>query len=49
MMIQKDFNESELKNLAQEQGMITLLQAGRRAVDRGITTVEEVIRVCGEG
>ena len=49
MMISKDFNESELKKLAQRQGMVTLLQAGRRAVDRGITTVEEIIRVCGEG
>jgi len=49
MMVSKEFNESELKKLAQQQGMVTLLQAGRRAVDRGITTVEEIIRVCGEG
>ena len=49
MMVSKTFNESELKKLAQQQGMITLLQAGRRAVDRGTTTVEEIIRVCGEG
>ncbi|MBW2208856.1 MAG: Flp pilus assembly complex ATPase component TadA, partial [Deltaproteobacteria bacterium] len=49
MMISKEFNESELKKLAQQQGMVTLLQAGRRAVDRGTTTVEEIIRVCGEG
>ncbi|MBW1799417.1 MAG: Flp pilus assembly complex ATPase component TadA [Deltaproteobacteria bacterium] len=49
MIISKDFSESELKKLAVQDGMKTLLQAGRRVVDRGITTVEEVIRVCGEG
>jgi len=49
LIISKDFRESELKKLAIEQGMVTLLQAGRRAIDRGITTVEEIIRVCREG
>ncbi|MBN2126100.1 MAG: Flp pilus assembly complex ATPase component TadA [Deltaproteobacteria bacterium] len=49
MIISKDFSESELKRLAVKQGMNTLLSAGRRAVDRGLTTVEEIIRVCGEG
>jgi type II secretory ATPase GspE/PulE/Tfp pilus assembly ATPase PilB-like protein len=49
MIIRKDFSESDLKRLAVSQGMSSLLQAGRRAVDRGVTTVEEIIRVCGEG
>jgi len=49
LIISKDFSESELKRLAVEQGMSTLLMAGRRSVDRGLTTVEEIIRVCGEG
>lgn len=49
LIISKDFSESELKKLAVEQGMVNLIHAGRLAVDRGTTTVEEVIRVCGEG
>ena len=49
MIVSKDFTENELKRLAVGQGMNTLLQAGRRAVDRGVTTVQEIIRVCGEG
>jgi type II secretory ATPase GspE/PulE/Tfp pilus assembly ATPase PilB-like protein len=49
LIISRDFSESELKKLSAEQGMINLVRAGRRAVDRGTTTVEEVIRVCGEG
>jgi type II secretory ATPase GspE/PulE/Tfp pilus assembly ATPase PilB-like protein/pSer/pThr/pTyr-binding forkhead associated (FHA) protein len=48
LIISKDFTESALKSLAMEQGMATLLQAGRRAVERGLTTIEEVIRVCRE-
>jgi type II secretory ATPase GspE/PulE/Tfp pilus assembly ATPase PilB-like protein len=47
LIISKDFTESGLKRLAVEQGMSTLFQAGRRAVERGLTTIEEVIRVCG--
>ncbi|MBN1104061.1 MAG: type II/IV secretion system protein, partial [Deltaproteobacteria bacterium] len=47
LIVSKDFSETQLKRLARNQGMCTLLQAGRRAVDRGITTVEEIIRVCG--
>ena len=49
LIINKDFRESELRKLAIDQGMVTLLQAGRRAIDRGITTIEEIIRVCREG
>ncbi|MFH1488335.1 MAG: ATPase, T2SS/T4P/T4SS family [Pseudomonadota bacterium] len=48
IIVSKDFSESQLKKLAMSQGMYTLLQSGRRAVDRGTTTVEEIIRVCGE-
>ena len=48
LLSSKDFTESGLKRLATEQGMSTLLQAGRRAVEQGMTTVEEIIRVCGE-
>ncbi|MBN1104701.1 MAG: Flp pilus assembly complex ATPase component TadA [Deltaproteobacteria bacterium] len=47
LIVSKDFSEGELKKLAAGQGMTTLLHAGRRAVERGVTTVEEIIRVCG--
>ena len=49
LIISRDFSESDMKKLAAEQGMVNLLRAGRLAVDRGTTTVEEIIRVCGEG
>jgi type II secretory ATPase GspE/PulE/Tfp pilus assembly ATPase PilB-like protein len=48
LIISKDFTESALKTLAKQQGMTTLLHAGRRAVEKGLTTIEEVIRVCRE-
>lgn len=48
LIISKDFTESAIKKLAVEQGMTTLLQSGRQAVERGLTTIEEIIRVCGE-
>ncbi|MEW6668218.1 MAG: ATPase, T2SS/T4P/T4SS family [Thermodesulfobacteriota bacterium] len=47
LIVSKDFSEGELKKLAAKQGMTSLLHAGRRAVERGVTTVEEIIRVCG--
>ncbi|MFC1821181.1 ATPase, T2SS/T4P/T4SS family [Thermodesulfobacteriota bacterium] len=49
LIVSKDYSESELKKLAVSQGMTTLVRAGRLAVERGLTTVDEVIRVCGEG
>ncbi len=36
---------SDLRDLAREQGMVTLRQDGWRKVQAGITTVEEVLRV----
>ena len=48
LLTSKDFTEAKLKKLATKQGMSTLLRAGRRAVEQGMTTVEEIIRVCGE-
>ena len=48
LIVSSDFKESSLKQLAIDQGMTTLLQAGKKAVDRGYTTIEEIIRVCGE-
>jgi len=36
---------SAVRNLAQEQGMVTVRQDGWTKVQAGITTVEEVLRV----
>ena len=36
---------SALRDLARDQGMVTLRQDGWRKVQAGITTVEEVLRV----
>jgi type II secretory ATPase GspE/PulE/Tfp pilus assembly ATPase PilB-like protein len=39
--------QAELRQLALEQGMVTLAQDGWRKVQAGITTIEEVLRVVG--
>ena len=39
---------SELRQVAIEEGMISLAQDGWRKVQAGITTVEEVLRVVGQ-
>jgi type II secretory ATPase GspE/PulE/Tfp pilus assembly ATPase PilB-like protein len=39
--------QSELRQLALDQGMVTLAQDGWRKVQAGITTIEEVLRVVG--
>src|SRR5262249_19529920 len=36
----------EIRALARQQGMRTLLEEGARAVMEGVTTVEEMMRVC---
>lgn len=42
-----DYRESELQNLARGFGMKTLLEDGIEKVRRGITTLDELIRVVG--
>src|SRR5438552_3920322 len=39
-------NGTALRELAREHGMITLKQDGWRKVQAGVTTIEEVLRVC---
>ena len=46
-MIGADYRESELLNLARTDGMKTLLEDGLEKVQRGWTTLEEVLRVVG--
>lgn len=48
IIISKDFTESTLKKLAMNQGMKTLVMAGRQVIEKDLTTFEEIIRVCGE-
>jgi len=43
-----DFTLDALKNMAREQGMITMFEDGLRKVERGLTTIEEVLRVIRE-
>jgi len=43
-----DFSLDVLKNLAQQKGMVTMLEDGIRKAQLGITTIEEVLRVIRE-
>ncbi len=42
-LISRGVSEVELRNAAQERGMVTLREAGIGKVERGVTTVEEVV------
>jgi type II secretory ATPase GspE/PulE/Tfp pilus assembly ATPase PilB-like protein/FixJ family two-component response regulator len=46
-MIGSDYRESEVLNLARNNGMSTLLEDGLKKVRRGWTTLDEVLRVVG--
>ncbi len=46
-LIGADYHESELLNLARTNGMKTLLEDGLEKVQRGWTTLEELLRVVG--
>jgi type IV pilus assembly protein PilB len=35
-----------IRELAQEQGIVSLRQSGLAKVRQGVTTIEEVLRVC---
>ena len=43
-----DFSLSGLNSVARKQGMITMFEDGLRKVERGITTIDEVLRVVQE-
>lgn len=46
LAISNKTSETALKKLAMEQGMVTLLQDGLSKVRQGITTLDEMTRVC---
>jgi len=43
-----DFSLDELKKIAREEGMISMFEDGLRKAERGMTTIEEVLRVIRE-
>jgi protein transport protein HofB len=45
--INRDLSAAEIETLARESGMMTLFESGCEAVERGLTSLEEVIRVLG--
>ncbi len=47
-IVAPDFSLDTLKQLAREEGMVTMFQDGLRKVEKGITTLEEVLRVIRE-
>ena len=48
LVMSPTFNADDLRRLARESGMMTLVQHSLRLVEEGVTTHEEVIRVLGE-
>ncbi len=44
-LILKTYDANQIKEAALKQNMVTLLQDGRQKVLKGITTIEEVLRV----
>ncbi len=48
IIIQKDFSLDVLANEAKKNGMLTMFEDGLRKVEKGMTTMEEVVRVIRE-
>ncbi|MCL4405542.1 MAG: GspE/PulE family protein [Patescibacteria group bacterium] len=48
LIINPNFLIDDLRVLAKKEGMLTMFQDGLRKVERGITTIEELLRVIGE-
>ncbi len=47
-MIVREAHEDELRKKAIEEGMVTMFMDGLEKVERGITTIEEILRVVNE-
>jgi len=47
--VMKHASQTELRNQAASEGMLTMYEDGLRKAVRGITTFEEVLRVTREG
>ena len=48
LIVSPEFSLDALKKLANQQGMITMFEDGLRKIERGVTTIEEVLRVIRE-
>jgi len=48
LIISPDFLLDSLKDLARKEGMVTMFEDGLRKVERGVTTLEELLRVIRE-
>ena len=48
LIISPDFSLDKLRQLAKEQGMVTMFEDGLRKIEVGITTVDELLRVIRE-
>ncbi|MDP6876719.1 MAG: GspE/PulE family protein, partial [Alphaproteobacteria bacterium] len=48
IVMAEQYNADELRDLAERDGLNTLVQSGLELVEQGVTTHEEVIRVLGE-
>ncbi len=48
IIISSEFSLDLLKKIARSQGMISMFEDGLRKVERGVTTVEEILRVIRE-
>lgn len=48
LIVDPTFNLDKLRNLARAEGMLTMFEDGLRKAERGITTIEEVLRVIRE-
>lgn len=48
LIISSEFNLDTLRHLARSEGMSTMFEDGLRKVERGVTTIEEVLRVIRE-
>jgi type IV pilus assembly protein PilB len=48
MIINPNFLIDDLRTLAKQEGMVSMFEDGIRKVERGITTLEELLRVIGE-
>jgi type IV pilus assembly protein PilB len=48
LIISPDFSLDSLSKLARKEGMISMFEDGLRKVERGTTTIEELLRVIRE-
>lgn len=48
LIINPKFDLDELRNLAKEEGMVSMVEDGLRKVELGLTTIEEVFRIIRE-